>query len=157
MVSFTLNNRQVSVDADPEDPAAVGHSRPCRFDRHQIRIAARACAAACTVHVRRNSATRLPRPRSARSPAKKVRPPSKACRRIHPTPLQKAWNRGRSAANAATGQSGQIMKAAELLAKNPKPEPAPDIITHMDGNICPLRGPTIAIIAAIEARFRRRP
>ena len=38
MVSFTLNDKQVSVDADPEHPAALGHSRSCRSDRHQIRL-----------------------------------------------------------------------------------------------------------------------
>ena len=45
-------------------------------------------------------------------------------------------------------QSGQIMKAAELLAKNPKPSRA-DIITHMNGNICRC-GTYHRIIAAIE-------
>jgi isoquinoline 1-oxidoreductase alpha subunit len=40
------------------------------------------------------------------------------------------------------------MKAAELLAKNPKPSRA-DIMTHMDGNICRC-GTYHRIIAAIE-------
>jgi isoquinoline 1-oxidoreductase alpha subunit len=45
-------------------------------------------------------------------------------------------------------QSGQIMKAAELLAKNPKPSRS-DIVAHMDGNICRC-GTYHRIIAAIE-------
>jgi isoquinoline 1-oxidoreductase alpha subunit len=40
------------------------------------------------------------------------------------------------------------MKAAELLAKNPKPSRA-NIVAHMDGNICRC-GTYHRIIAAIE-------
>ena len=49
-------------------------------------------------------------------------------------------------------QSGQIMKAAELLADTPKPTRAA-IIAHMDGNICRC-GTYHLIIAAIERASR---
>jgi isoquinoline 1-oxidoreductase alpha subunit len=49
-------------------------------------------------------------------------------------------------------QSGQIMKAAELLASNPKPS-RPQIVEHMDGNICRC-GTYHKIIAAIETASR---
>jgi isoquinoline 1-oxidoreductase subunit alpha len=62
-------------------------------------------------------------------------------------PLQKAWI-AEEVPQCGYCQSGQIMKAAELLAKNPKPSRA-DIITHMDGNICRC-GTYHRIIAAIE-------
>ena len=62
-------------------------------------------------------------------------------------PLQKAWIL-EEVPQCGYCQSGQIMKAAELLAKNPKPSRA-DIITHMDGNICRC-GTYHRIIAAIE-------
>jgi isoquinoline 1-oxidoreductase alpha subunit len=62
-------------------------------------------------------------------------------------PLQKAWV-AEEVPQCGYCQSGQIMKAAELLAKNPKPSRA-DIITHMDGNICRC-GTYHRIIAAIE-------
>ena len=61
--------------------------------------------------------------------------------------IQKAWI-DREVPQCGYCQSGQIMKAAELLAKNPKPSRA-DIITHMDGNICRC-GTYHRIIAAIE-------
>ena len=45
-------------------------------------------------------------------------------------------------------QSGQIMKAAELLASTPKPS-REQIVNHMDGNICRC-GTYNRIIAAIQ-------
>jgi len=62
-------------------------------------------------------------------------------------PLQKAWI-AEEVPQCGYCQSGQIMKAAELLAKTPNPSRA-DIITHMDGNICRC-GTYHRIIAAIE-------
>ena len=66
-------------------------------------------------------------------------------------PLQKAWI-VEEVPQCGYCQSGQIMKAAELLANNPKPSRA-DIITHMDGNICRC-GTYHRIIAAIERASR---
>jgi isoquinoline 1-oxidoreductase alpha subunit len=45
-------------------------------------------------------------------------------------------------------QSGQIMLAAELLAKNPKPK-REQIVAHMNGNICRC-GTYPSIVRAIE-------
>ena len=66
-------------------------------------------------------------------------------------PLQKAWL-AEQVPQCGYCQSGQIMKAAELLAKNSKPTRA-DIITHMDGNICRC-GTYHRIIAAVERASR---
>ena len=66
-------------------------------------------------------------------------------------PLQKAWVI-EEVPQCGYCQSGQIMQAAELLAKNPKPSRA-EIITHMDGNICRC-GTYHRIIAAIERAAR---
>ena len=66
-------------------------------------------------------------------------------------PLQKAWV-VEEVPQCGYCQSGQIMKAAELLAKNPKPSRA-DIITHMNDNICRC-GTYHRIIAAIERAAR---
>jgi isoquinoline 1-oxidoreductase subunit alpha len=66
-------------------------------------------------------------------------------------PLQKAWI-AEEVPQCGYCQSGQIMKAAELLAKNPKPSRA-DIVAHMDGNICRC-GTYHRIIAAIERAAR---
>jgi isoquinoline 1-oxidoreductase alpha subunit len=66
-------------------------------------------------------------------------------------PLQKAWVT-EEAPQCGYCQSGQIMKAAELLASNPKPT-RQQIVTHMDGNICRC-GTYNRIIAAIERASR---
>ena len=49
-------------------------------------------------------------------------------------PLQTAWI-AEQVPQCGYCQSGQIMQAAELLAKNKKPS-REQIVTHMDGNIC---------------------
>jgi isoquinoline 1-oxidoreductase subunit alpha len=66
-------------------------------------------------------------------------------------PLQKAWVT-EEVPQCGYCQSGQIMKAAELLASTPKPT-RQQIVTHMDGNICRC-GTYGRIIAAIERASR---
>lgn len=63
-------------------------------------------------------------------------------------PLQKAWIALR-VPQCGYCQSGQIMQAAELLAKNPKSS-REQIVAHMDGNICRC-GTYHQIIAAIQS------
>ena len=62
-------------------------------------------------------------------------------------PLQKAWV-ALEVPQCGYCQSGQIMKAAELLATNKKPSRT-QIVEHMDGNICRC-GTYHRIIAAVE-------
>jgi isoquinoline 1-oxidoreductase alpha subunit len=66
-------------------------------------------------------------------------------------PLQKAWV-ALEVPQCGYCQSGQIMKAAELLAANKKPTRA-QIVEHMDGNICRC-GTYHRIIAAVEMASR---
>jgi isoquinoline 1-oxidoreductase alpha subunit len=61
--------------------------------------------------------------------------------------VQHAWL-ARQVPQCGYCQSGQIMKAAELLASNPKPT-RQQIVTHMDGNICRC-GTYNRIIAAVQ-------
>jgi isoquinoline 1-oxidoreductase subunit alpha len=61
--------------------------------------------------------------------------------------LQKAWV-AEQVPQCGYCQSGQIMKAAELLASNPHPS-RDEIVQHMDGNICRC-GTYTRIIAAIQ-------
>ena len=63
-------------------------------------------------------------------------------------PVQQAWI-AEDVPQCGYCQSGQIMQAAALLQKNPKPTRA-EIIAHMDGNICRC-GTYGRIIAAIES------
>ena len=66
-------------------------------------------------------------------------------------PLQKAWV-ALEVPQCGYCQSGQIMKAAELLATNKTPTRA-QIIEHMDGNICRC-GTYLRIISAIQRAAR---
>ena len=49
-------------------------------------------------------------------------------------PLQKAWI-AEQVPQCGYCQSGQIMQAASLLAKNTDPTKA-EVVAHMDGNLC---------------------
>ncbi len=62
-------------------------------------------------------------------------------------PLQRAWI-AEQVPQCGYCQSGQIMKAAELLANNPKPT-RDQIVSHMTGNICRC-GTYLRIMRAIE-------
>jgi len=66
-------------------------------------------------------------------------------------PLQKAWI-AEQVPQCGYCQSGQIMQAATLLAKNKQPT-RQDIVEHMDGNICRC-GTYLRIISAIERAAR---
>jgi isoquinoline 1-oxidoreductase alpha subunit len=66
-------------------------------------------------------------------------------------PLQKAWI-AEQVPQCGYCQSGQIMQAAELLARNKNPSRA-EIVEHMDGNICRC-GTYLKIISAIQRAAR---
>jgi isoquinoline 1-oxidoreductase alpha subunit len=66
-------------------------------------------------------------------------------------PLQKAWI-AEQVPQCGYCQSGQIMQAAALLKKNPKPT-REQIVEHMDGNICRC-GTYVRIISAIQRAAR---
>jgi isoquinoline 1-oxidoreductase alpha subunit len=66
-------------------------------------------------------------------------------------PLQRAWIAER-VPQCGYCQSGQIMSAAALLARNPRPSRA-EIVEHMSGNICRC-GTYQRIIRAIERAAR---
>lgn len=66
-------------------------------------------------------------------------------------PLVKAWIE-EQVPQCGYCQSGQIMQAAGLLAKTPKPG-RDEIIRHMDGNLCRC-GAYSQIVAAVERASR---
>jgi isoquinoline 1-oxidoreductase alpha subunit len=66
-------------------------------------------------------------------------------------PLQKAWL-AEQVPQCGYCQSGQIMRAAELLKKNPRPT-REQIVEHMNTNICRC-GTYIRIVRAIERAAR---
>jgi len=144
MVSFTLNAKAVSVDADPKTPLLWAIRDHVGLTGTKYGCGAGLCGA-CTVHIDgvavRSCSTEL-----GAVVGKKV----VTIEGLSPTsshPLQKAWV-AEEVPQCGYCQSGQIMKAAELLAKTPNPTRA-QIVEHMDGNICRC-GTYHRIIAAIE-------
>jgi isoquinoline 1-oxidoreductase alpha subunit len=144
MVSFTVNDKRVSVEADPKTPLLWVIRDHLGLTGTKYGCGAALCGA-CTVHID-GVATRSCSVQVSALEGKKVT----TIEGLSPTsshPLQKAWV-AEEVPQCGYCQSGQIMQAAELLAKNPKPT-RQQIIEHMDGNICRC-GTYHRIIAAVE-------
>ncbi len=144
MVSFRLNDRQVSVDADAGTPLLWVIRDHVGLTGTKYGCGAGLCGA-CTVHI--NGTAQRACQTEVGSVAGKNVVTIEGLSVDSSHPLQKAWI-AEEVPQCGYCQSGQIMKAAELLAKNPKPGRA-EIIAHMDGNICRC-GTYHRIIAAIE-------
>jgi isoquinoline 1-oxidoreductase alpha subunit len=148
MISFTLNEKRVSVDADPKTPLLWVVRDHVGLTGTKYGCGAALCGA-CTVHVdgvaERSCSVQV----GAIAGKKVVTIEGMSAKSSHP--LQKAWV-ALEVPQCGYCQSGQIMKAAELLAKNPKPNRA-QIVEHMDGNICRC-GTYHRIIAAVEMASR---
>ena len=100
---------------------------------------------ACTVHVNGKAVRSCVTPLQSVKGAQVVTIEGLSATSSHP--LQKAWI-AEEVPQCGYCQSGQIMKAAELLKANPKPS-RDQIVTHMNGNICRC-GTYHRIIAAIQ-------
>ena len=100
---------------------------------------------ACTVHVDGQSARACVTPISAVK-GKRVTT-IEGLSPIGDHPLQKAWV-AEQVPQCGYCQSGQIMQAAALLAKNKKPT-REQIVSHMNGNLCRC-GTYNRIVAAIQ-------
>ncbi|HEY7246923.1 MAG TPA: (2Fe-2S)-binding protein [Xanthobacteraceae bacterium] len=148
MVSFTLNNRRVSVDADATAPLLWIIRDHVGLTGTKYGCGAGLCGA-CTVHVNGKAARSCQTQLSEVADKNVVTIEGLSPDSSHP--LQKAWVT-ETVPQCGYCQSGQIMKAAELLADKPKPTRA-EIIAHMDGNICRC-GTYHRIIAAIERASR---
>jgi isoquinoline 1-oxidoreductase alpha subunit len=144
MVSFNLNGKPVSVDAEDSTPLLWAIRDNLKLTGTKFGCGAALCGA-CTVHINGKAVRSCVTPLSTVKGARVVTIEGLSPDSSHP--LQKAWI-AEEVPQCGYCQSGQIMKAAELLAANPKPS-REQIVAHMDGNICRC-GTYHRIIAAIQ-------
>lgn len=144
MTEFTINGAAVSPDADPATPLLWVIREHLKLTGAKYGCGAGLCGA-CTVHVDGKAVFSCQTPLSSVAGKKVTTIEGLSEDRSHP--LQKAWIMEQTP-QCGYCQSGQIMKAAELLAENPRPTRA-EIVAHMNGNICRC-GAYSRIIRAIE-------
>jgi isoquinoline 1-oxidoreductase alpha subunit len=144
MVAFTLNGKSKNVDVAPGTPLLWVVREHIGLTGTKFGCGVAACGA-CTVHIDGQPA------RSCATPVSLVAGRSvTTIEGLSPDgkhPLQKAWI-AEQVPQCGYCQSGQIMMAAALLAKNKKPT-REQIVEHMNGNICRC-GTYNKIIAAIQ-------
>jgi len=147
-VAFTINGRPASVDAQPDTPLLWVVREHLQLTGTKFGCGSGLCGA-CTVHVD-GKAVRSCQVALSAVAGKTVT----TIEGLSPTgshPLQKAWI-AQQVPQCGYCQSGQIMQAAELLAKIKKPT-RQQIVAHMDGNICRC-GTYPRIVRAIEQAAR---
>jgi len=144
MVRFTLNGKSVSAQAEDSTPLLWVLRDELKLTGTKYGCGIAQCGA-CTVHVNGKAVRACVTPVSTVRNSKVTTIEGLSPDASHP--LQKAWI-AEQVPQCGYCQSGQIMKAAELLSANSKPS-REDIVKHMDGNICRC-GTYHRIIAAIE-------
>jgi isoquinoline 1-oxidoreductase alpha subunit len=148
MVTFIVNGKSVEVNAEPDTPLLWGIREHLKLTGTKYGCGAGLCGA-CTVHIN-GKAVRSCQTDLSDVDGKDVT----TIEGLSPDknhPLQKAWI-AEQVPQCGYCQSGQIMKAAELLAKTSRPS-RDQIIRHMDGNLCRC-GTYNRIIAAIQLASR---
>ena len=144
MVRFTLNGKPVSAQSEDSTPLLWVIRDELKLTGTKYGCGIAQCGA-CTVHVNGKAVRSCVTPVSTVRNSKVTTIEGLSPDKSHP--LQKAWVT-EQVPQCGYCQSGQIMKAAELLSANAKPS-RDDIVKHMDGNICRC-GTYHRIIAAIE-------
>lgn len=144
MVAFTVNGKSASVEAEPDTPLLWVIREHLQLTGTKFGCGAGLCGA-CTVHVDGQAVLSC---QTAASDVEGKR--VSTIEGLSPDSthaLQKAWI-AEQVPQCGYCQSGQIMKAAELLATNKNPT-RDQIVQHMDGNICRC-GTYTRIVAAIQ-------
>jgi isoquinoline 1-oxidoreductase subunit alpha len=144
MVSFTVNGNPASVDMPSDTPLLWALRDHLGLTGTKFGCGMAQCGA-CTVHVNGNPTRSCITSISAVAGKKVTTIEGLSANGDHP--LQKAWVEEQTP-QCGYCQSGQIMTAAALLAKNKKPT-REQIVAHMSGNICRC-GTYNKIIAAIQ-------
>lgn len=144
MISFTMNGKPASADVAPDTPLLWVIRDTLGMTGTKFGCGISQCGA-CTVHVNGNPIRSCVTPVSAVAGKKITTIEGLSENGDHP--LQKAWVE-EQVPQCGYCQSGQIMQAAALLAKNKKPT-REQIVAHMSGNICRC-GTYNRIIAAVQ-------
>lgn len=144
MASFNINGQPVTVEAD-------GDTRLLWVLREHLKLTGTkyGCGigqcGACTVHIDGNSTFSCLTPLSAVEGREVTTIEGLVGEDGHP--LQRAWV-AEEVPQCGYCQAGQIMRAADLLARNSAPS-REDIVTHMSTNLCRC-GTYPRIVRAIE-------
>src|SRR5919107_1038344 len=148
VVAFTVNGQKASVDVAPDTPLLWIVREHLKLTGTKYGCGAGLCGA-CTVHVE-GQAMRSCQVTASQAAGKRIT----TIEGLSPDashPLQRAWV-AEQVPQCGYCQSGQIMQAAELLAKTKKPS-REQIVAHMDGNICRC-GTYPRIVRAIQRAAR---
>jgi isoquinoline 1-oxidoreductase alpha subunit len=131
MPTLTINGRSLSVDAANDTPLLWAIREQLQMTGTKFGCGAGLCGA-CTVHVN-GEAVRSCQTMVGDVAGKKITTiEGLSAKGDHP--LQKAWI-AEQVPQCGYCQSGQIMQAASLLAKNSNPTKE-EVVAHMDGNLC---------------------
>jgi isoquinoline 1-oxidoreductase alpha subunit len=144
MINFVVNGKEVHSEQPADTPLLWVIREELGLTGTKFGCGIAQCGA-CTVHLNGNPVRACVTPVSA-AQGKKIT----TIEGLSPSgqhPLQKAWVE-KQVPQCGYCQSGQIMQAAALLAKNKNPSRA-QIVTHMNGNICRC-GTYNRIVAAIQ-------
>ena len=147
-IEFTINGKAANVEAEPNTPLLWVVREHLKLTGTKYGCGAGQCGS-CTVHLNGKAVRSCQIPLS-RVAGRKVT----TIEGLSPTSahaLQKAWI-AEQVPQCGYCQSGQIMKAAELLAKNKAPS-RKQIVSHMNGNLCRC-GTYPRIVRAIERAAR---
>ena len=148
MTQFTINGQSVEIDAAPKTPLLWVIREHLKFTGTKFGCGAGQCGA-CMVHVDGSSAYSCLTPLATIEGREITTIEGLSPDSRHP--LQEAWV-AEEVPQCGYCQSGQIMRAADLLTGNPDPSRA-EIVAHMSTNICRC-GTYGRIIKAIQRAAR---
>jgi isoquinoline 1-oxidoreductase alpha subunit len=144
MVNFVVNGKPARSELPPDTPLLWVIRDELGLSGTKFGCGAAQCGA-CTVHINGAPVRSCATPVSAAAGKRVTTIEGLSPDNDHP--LQKAWV-NEQVPQCGYCQSGQIMQAAALLAKNAKPTRA-QIVQHMNGNLCRC-GTYNRIVRAIE-------
>ena len=144
MANFSINGQPIEVDADPATPLLWVIREHLKFTGTKFGCGVGQCGA-CTVHIDGGATYSCLTPLSAVEGREVTTIEGLSENADHP--LQDAWV-AEEVPQCGYCQSGQIMRAADLLARNPNPS-REEIVAHMSTNICRC-GTYSRIIRAIQ-------